>query len=157
MVAGYLLALRWAPLALHDLRSRDRCLVFARVRDHALSAMRRWSVRQVLVLFLAIFVTAGMGLSSVQANQMAMTMAMTSEMDMAGHDGCPGCPSGDGESGTKAMTCAAICVAPLLAILPHAEPIAFMATNAYEPIVMPVLHGQAWPSDPYPPRTTDIG
>ena len=142
---------------MHHNCSRKGCLVFALVQDHSPDAMRRSPVRQLLVLILAVLVTAGMGLSAVEASQMTVKMAIAADMGMAGHDGCPGCPDGNGNNGMKAMPCAALCAAPLLAVLPQAEPIGLITMASADPLVMPVLHGRVPTSDPVPPRTTDIG
>jgi hypothetical protein len=120
------------------------------------TAMKRWSIRQIFVLFLAVFVTTGMGLSVVRANDMALTMAMPSDMGASGHDGCAGCPGGD-SSGAKAMPCAVTCVAPVLALLPQVAPTPVAPVAATYPAYGAVLHGRAPVPDPGPPRTTDIG
>ncbi len=53
--------------------------------------MNRWSLRQGFALLLAVFVTVGMGLSVVRANDMAVKMAMMSDMGADGQDDCPNC------------------------------------------------------------------
>jgi hypothetical protein len=118
--------------------------------------MNRWSLRQVFVLLLAVFVTAGIGLSVVRANDMALKMAMPSDMGAATNDDCKNCPDGLGKSGAKAMACAAVCVAPVMAHHPEA-PLAIMApAAAIYPAAAGVLYGRALRPDPHPPRTSDI-
>ena len=85
--------------------------------------MNRWSLRQVFVLILAVFVTTGMGFTVVRANEMALKMAMPSDMGAAGQNGCAHCPDGLGKSGAKAMACASLCQAPLMAHQEAAPPI----------------------------------
>lgn len=119
--------------------------------------MQSWSARQILVLLLAVFVTTGMALSAIQASEMTAKMAVASDMGASGHDGCKSCPNGSGDNGVKAMTCGAVCVASVLAVLPQAapvlavpKPVAFVADCSH-------LHGRASSPDPYPPRSTDNG
>jgi hypothetical protein len=120
-------------------------------------AMKRWSTRHILVLFLAVFVTAGMSLSTVLANEIALKMTMASDMGLSGHDDCNGCPAGDDDAGAKAMTCAAVCVAPVLAILPQTGATMAAVVHVIYPAPALFLQGRAPPPDLYPPRTSDIG
>lgn len=119
--------------------------------------MKRWSVRQVLVLLLAVFVTAAVNLSAVQASDMTVKMAMASDMGVSGHDGCQGCPTGGGGDGMKAMACASVCVAPVLAVLPRLAPTMIAQVAASYATLAPVLRGEAPAPGHHPPRTTDIG
>jgi len=115
--------------------------------------MKRWSLRQVFVLVLAVFVTTGMDLSAVQASAMVVKMAMPSDMGASGHHGCADCPDG----GTKATICITACAAPVWALLPETAPVTAVPTTMVYPVFTPVLRGRASPPDPAPPRTTDIG
>ena len=119
--------------------------------------MKLWSVRQVLMLLLAVFVTTGMDLSAVRAGNMTAKMAMTSDMDVSGHDRCQGCLSGSGDDGMKAMACVAVCVTPLLAVLPQTAPVLAAQKRVSFAARYPLLYGRASPPDPYPPRSTVIG
>ncbi|MBN8998854.1 MAG: hypothetical protein J0H54_05510 [Rhizobiales bacterium] len=119
--------------------------------------MKRWSVRQILVLLLAVFVTAGMNLSAAQASEMTVKMVMASDMGVSGHDGCQGCPTGGGDDGMKAMACTSVCVAPVLAVPPQTAPTMIVQLAASYPALAPVLRGQAPAPGHYPPRTADIG
>ena len=119
--------------------------------------MKRWSARKLVALFLAVFVTVGVSLSAVQATDMSVKMAMTTDMSSSTHDGCPGCPNGGNGHGMKAMMCSVVCAVPVVAVLPEGastpaveQPIFFTARGS-------LLHGTRAPPDPYPPRTTDIG
>ncbi|USJ28533.1 hypothetical protein [Ensifer adhaerens] len=119
--------------------------------------MKRWSARKLVAMFLAVFVTVGMSLSAVQATDMSVKMAMTTDMSGSTHDGCPGCPNGGGDHGMKAMMCSVVCAVPVVAVLPQGtsmpavpQPIFFTARDS-------LLHGTRAPPDPYPPRTIDIG
>lgn len=114
--------------------------------------MKRWSLRQFLALFLAVFVTVGMSLSTVQASGMSAKMTMTSGMDVSG---CCGCPAG-GSGGMKAMSCASMCVAPVLAVFPQAAPLMLINRPASFTVLNPLLRGKAATPDPYPPRPIDI-
>lgn len=81
--------------------------------------MKRWSARQLVALFLTVFVTVGMSLSVVQASDMALSMSIGAGTGAVGHDSCHGCPQGGSDDGMKAMGCAAICVSPIFANLDY--------------------------------------
>lgn len=119
--------------------------------------MKRRSVRKLVALFLAVFVTVGMGLSVAQASGMSVRMAMASNMAGSAHDGCPSCPTGGGDDGMTAMMCGVVCAVPVLAVLPQsASTPAAQKAHSY-PARDTLLQGRLAPPDPYPPRTTDIG
>lgn len=118
--------------------------------------MARWSLRQVFALLLAVFVTVGLSVSVVQASNMAVNMAMSSDMGVSAHHECHDC---DGDTGkTRSMVCTVTCVAPVSADLPHVGPVS-LVTIPTKPVLRraTVLHGSTSPPDPYPPRTSDIG
>lgn len=117
--------------------------------------MKCWSVRQLGLLLLAAFVTAGMSLSVTQASGMAAKMATMAEMAMSGHGDCQDCP--DQAGSMKAMACGKLCAAPVVATMPAA--IHIPAGNRLAPVAArePFLFGWLWPPDPAPPRTSDIG
>jgi hypothetical protein len=117
--------------------------------------MRPRSLARIFVLLLAVFVTAGVTLSVVQANGMATKMAMMSDMGDGGHGHCDACP--DVDSGAKSPGCSPFCVAPALIVLqsfalavPTSFPTSFRVQSDQ-------LDGLASPPDPSPPRPTDIG
>ncbi|MBK5571756.1 MAG: hypothetical protein I8N66_35950 [Ensifer sp. SSB1] len=117
--------------------------------------MKRWSVRQLGLFFLAVFVAAGMSLSVAQASSMAAKMATMAEMTMSDHGDCQDCP--DQAGAMKAMACGKLCAAPVVAPLPTA--IHIPAGDRLAPVAArePFLFGWVWPPDPAPPRTFDIG
>ncbi|MFG1413560.1 hypothetical protein V5G24_20840 [Xanthobacter sp. VTT E-85241] len=119
--------------------------------------MKLWSARKLVALFLAVFVTVGTSLSAVQVSDMTVKMAMASDMGGSGHDGCPGCPAGGGDDGMKAISCTAVCVIPVLAVLPHAEPVMLVHKTVSFITRYRLLHGKTSPPEPYPPRPVDIG
>ncbi|MDX8477956.1 hypothetical protein RFN28_05590 [Mesorhizobium sp. VK24D] len=111
----------------------------------------------MLVLLLAVLVTAGLGSPVVQASGMATKMAMASDMGASGHGDCGACPTG-GKNGSKAMTCPLACTAPLVAIPSHGSSAPSpQMTLAVFIVRHELLHGLTSPPDPFPPRTTDIG
>lgn len=119
--------------------------------------MKRWSIRQLVALFLTVFVTVGMSLTVVQASDMAVKMAVASDTGAVGHSDCHGCPTGSGDGGMKAMGCAAICVTPVLAMLgqngvtfPIRKPASLLTARSAQ------LDGRPSAPDPYPPRPTNI-
>jgi hypothetical protein len=119
--------------------------------------MNRWSLRQVFVLILAVSVTMGMGFAAVRANEMALKMAMPSDMGAGGHDHCKNCPDGAGKSGAKAMACASPCQAPLMAHQEQAAPPILTRSETIGLAKVALLRGRALPPDPHPPRSSDIG
>jgi hypothetical protein len=118
--------------------------------------MNRWSLRQGFALLLAVFVTVGMGLSVVRANDMAVKMAMMSDMGADGQDDCANCLHFPDKAGAKATFCAAVCAEPAIAHQ-HEAPLRVVALVAAIHLAnVAALHGRALPPDPHPPRTSDI-
>ena len=117
--------------------------------------MTNWSVRQIFALVLGVFVTLGVSLSVVQASDMAVKMATTSDMGASDHGDCHGC--GDSHAGkTKPMVCTVAC--PVSAALPQVGPVAEVSTPTK--LALPrtaLLLGSISSLDPYPPRSIDIG
>ncbi|MCK3780224.1 hypothetical protein MZK49_26380 [Ensifer sesbaniae] len=117
--------------------------------------MKRWPVRQLGLLLLAVFVAAGMGLSVAQASGMAAKMATMGDMTMSDHGDCQDCPDQAGKM--TAMACGNVCAGPVVAPLPAATQVP--AGNGPTPVAArePFLFGWVWLPDPAPPRTSDIG
>jgi hypothetical protein len=117
--------------------------------------MTRSSWRLTLALLLAVFVTAGLGLSAVQVSDMAIKMGMSSSMDMPGGD-CASCP-GEGPDGSGVVPCTSACLVPVLALVPQGL-VADVAVSL--PRLSPAhylsLHWRQSPPDPYPPRSSDL-
>lgn len=118
--------------------------------------MYRWSVRQFLVACLAVFVTAGIGVSVVQASDMTVKMATASDMGAMADSGCKGCSGSGGDDGAS-VSCLPVCSAPGAAMLPEAQVV------RVAPISRPVLSapsrilvGRTALPDPYPPRSSDF-
>jgi hypothetical protein len=130
------------------------------------------SPKRFLASLLAVLVTAGLSVSAVQANGMAVTMAMThdmnatvipdmgaAEMPAMSHadDGeCAACPKGASDNGTP-MHCPPACTTPVLAVLPQEfvvtviDQAARLFSSPY-----PLLHGRNSLPDPSPPRPGDL-
>ncbi len=117
--------------------------------------MKRWSVRQLLILLFAVLVTAGIGSSVVQASNMATKMVMVSDMGASGQGHCGACPTG-GKDDAKPMACAPVCVVPLMAMLPHGASTLSMQMSEVFALRYRLPQGLISPPDPFPPRTTDI-
>lgn len=113
--------------------------------------------KRILVLFLAVFVTAGMGLPVVQASTMHLTaMKMSSDMKMSSPKDCQDCSKmGDGKAvpGCVAPACAA--VVALLNRPPLDMNVAFSSVLQLDQTRAP--DGARSEPAPYPPRTTHIG
>ncbi len=121
----------------------------------------RWSARHFLALLIAVSVTAGLGMSPVQASDMAMKMAMASDtgassMAMSFDDACSGCPDRKSDSG-KMTVCPQACVAPALAVLPGNLALAALSpAPCLVPLPTAFLHGWGDVPDPYPPRPSNF-
>ena len=118
--------------------------------------MQRLS-KQLIFLLLAVFVTAGVSLSVVEASNMNIKMMdMASSMEKSGGGSCNYC-GGPGDSSGMAACAASGCAAPLAAHDPSAE-VFNMASAAIYPRPLDVaLLGMDSCPDPYPPRTSHIG
>ena len=118
--------------------------------------MKHRSVRQLVLVLLAVFVAAGMGLSVAQASGMTARMATMSDMTMPDHGDCQGCPDQPGDGGMKAMACGSVCAAPVIAPLPLATALPAGESLAFVAALDLFLNGRTLPPDPDPPRTSDI-
>lgn len=121
-----------------------------------LPAMTRWSVRQALVLLLAVFVTLSMSLSAIHASGMMPAMAKMTIAGGSGHDGCEECAD-SGASGAKVIACGSVCVAPAIAMLPQDFSAAFAQASPTVVKRCSLLHGRTPAPDPYPPKPADLG
>ena len=118
--------------------------------------MNRWSLRQGFTLLLAVFVAVGMGLSVVRANDMAVKMAMMSDMGADGHDDFANCLHVPDKDGAKATFCATLCAEPAMAQQHEAPPRVVALVAAVRVASVAALHGRALEPDPHPPRPSDI-
>jgi hypothetical protein len=113
--------------------------------------------KQLIVLLLAVFVTAGMSLSVVQASNMNIKMMdMASSMGKSGGGSCNDC-GGLGDSSGMAACAASGCVAPLMAHSPSVEAFDMASVAIYHLPLDVALLGVGSSPDPYPPRTSHIG
>lgn len=118
--------------------------------------MSRLLVRQIIILLLAVFVTAGMGLSAVQASTMSLKMMDTTPgMTFSGNGKCTDCGS-SGDSKAMAGCVAPGCVAPVVTHSPSVEAMDIASVVVHHLHLDPALHGRDSGPDPYPPRITDI-
>jgi hypothetical protein len=119
-------------------------------------AMNRGSFRQGFALLLAVFVTVGMGLSVVRANDMAVKIAMMSDMGADGQDDCANCLHLPGKAGARVTLCATVCAQPAIAHQHETPPRVVALVAAIRLANVAALHGRALRPDPHPPRTSDI-
>ncbi|PZV39423.1 hypothetical protein B5V02_05460 [Mesorhizobium kowhaii] len=131
--------------------------------------MARWSPKHVLVILLAVFLTAGFGLSAAQTSVMSAKMMMTTGMTMPAADtsmakmadtamngDCNACLKGAADSG-KPMQCPPTCIAPVLAVLPLEFAVTTVVrTSLPSALPMPFLHGRSSLPDPFPPKSIDL-
>ena len=113
--------------------------------------------KQLIVLLLAVFVTAGMSLSVVQASNMNIKMMdMASSMGKSGGGNCNDCGS-PGDSSGMAACAVSGCVTPLAIHAPSVELLGMVSTAVYHLHLDVALLGKGSSPDPYPPRTSHIG
>lgn len=118
--------------------------------------MARMLTRQILVLLLAVFVTAGMGLSAVQASNMSFKMMdMAPGMAASDSGNCDHCVS-PGDSKGMAACVTAGCVAPAVADFPSVQALDVASVTVHYRHQDLALLGRDSGPDPYPPRTTNI-
>jgi hypothetical protein len=117
--------------------------------------MERRSTRKLLVLLLGAFLALGLGLSAVQAGEMAVKMTLASDMGMPGNDGCSGCGGDDGNAKTGA--CHPVCTVAATAVLSSGPVVALTVPDAPFPALSPVFASHASSPDPSPPRGRVLG
>ena len=114
-------------------------------------------IRRIFVLLVAVLVTAGVGLSAVQASTMNMnTMDMASGMAMTGAAMCNDCGTSGDSKGMAACTAPA-CAAQVVTEAPLVFALDIVSTLVHHSIFNRFLLGRDTVPDPYPPRTSDIG
>jgi hypothetical protein len=133
--------------------------------------MARLSPKHLLVMLLAVLLTAGFSLSAAQASVMSARMAMTgkdmavaagtgmagmSHMATATDSDCHACLKGASDNGNP-MHCPPTCIAPVMAVLPEGLAIT-LAPQVQQPSALPapLLHGRSSLPDPTPPRLSDL-
>jgi hypothetical protein len=130
----------------------SKCLVREIACVQYAPAMVPSSARHVVVLLLAVLMSAAMSLSAAWASEITVKMAAMTGMDMPAEGDCAGCPD-DG-----AMTvCQPVCVVPILALLPQELAALDRVTAArLAPPLYPPLYGRDFLPDPHPPRSKAI-
>ena len=124
--------------------------------------MARLSPKHLIVMLLAVLLTAGFSLSAAQTAVMPalMTGAMAMSADAGMGKMTEGAMTGDckaclkdmgGKSGSK--QCPPVCIAPVLAVLPQDLALT-MVSLIEQPSALPdpFLRGQGFLPDPLPPR-----
>jgi hypothetical protein len=112
--------------------------------------------KQLIVLLLAVFVTAGMSLSVVQASNMSIKMMGMASSMAKSSGGCKDC-GGPGESKGMATCAASGCVSPA-AVNSSSQLVLDMASvTIYHSYPDLSLLGLDSRPEPYPPRTSNIG
>lgn len=133
-------------------RVRTNALAIRWFRSHLILAMAHWSHRQLFILLLGGLLAFGVSVSVIQAGDMTMKMAMTSNMDASGQDGCGGCGGGDiGDAGANA--CASVCT-----VLTYAMTATGFVVGDVPPSGSPfpthqLSFGRSSSPDPDPPRS----
>ncbi|WFP60649.1 hypothetical protein [Mesorhizobium sp. WSM4904] len=120
--------------------------------------MARLSPKHLIVMLLAVFLTAGFSLSAAQADVMSATMAsgmaMTVDAGMgAGSAMKSDCKACLKDTGDSLKQCPPVCIAPVLAVLPQdfaMTTVLHLQQPSAEPT--PFLRGRSSLPDPYPPR-----
>ena len=134
--------------------------------------MTRWSPKQIFALLLAVFVTAGLSLTAVQASDMSVKMTMMSgsgmtmpsdtgtttmsDMGVTGGGDCDACAGGTRDHGYP-MSCWPVCVAPVFAVLPQGLAVTTIGQMAQlYSSTFQLLRGRDSLPDPSPPRPSDL-
>src|ERR1700686_835648 len=97
-----------------------------------------------------------MGMSVVRSNDMAVKMAMMSDMGADGQGDCANCLHLPDKVGAKATFCATVCAEPAIAYQHQAPPRVIALVAAIRLANVAALHDRALQPDPHPPRTSDI-
>lgn len=114
-------------------------------------------IRRILVLLLAVLLTAGMGLSAARVSTMNMSaMDMGGGMPMTDMSKCNDCGSSGDSKGMIACTALA-CAAQVATEAPLVFALDLVVAPVRHSIFSRILLGRDSVPDPYPPRTSDIG
>jgi hypothetical protein len=114
--------------------------------------MGRLSARRLVSLILAVCMAAGLSMSVVQVNGMALKMAMASPMSSSGGQHCSDCPDGSSGNGPTSA-CLFVSLAPSLAMAPEVALAPVLRERPTFIVSLAQLAGMTLPPDPYPPRT----
>ncbi|RUT97007.1 hypothetical protein EOD23_29465 [Mesorhizobium sp. USDA-HM6] len=130
--------------------------------------MARLSPKHLLVMLLAVFLTAGFSLSATQASVMSATMTagdgltmpagpgMDKMADAAMKGDCKGCLKGAGGD-SKGIYCLPTCIAPAVAVLPqNLDMTTTRLPSQILPLPAPFLHGRSSLPDPHPPKPSAL-
>jgi hypothetical protein len=110
----------------------------------------------MLVLFLGLFFALGTILSTVQASDMSVKMAMSSEWDTSGDTGCMTC-GGDGDQGsTNSHACPPVCTLSAALFPPDVSLEAPHLKFTSLPSGNLSRHGCTFSPDPHPPKDIAI-
>ena len=104
-----------------------------------------------MALLLGVFVALGMGLSAVQGNDMAIKMAMSSDMG-----GCNGC-GGESDDDRLGGACSSVCTTPVQALLTPAFPVIAADQQKLSLAEFWPPHGLVPSPNPNPPKPLDLG
>ncbi|WP_292450150.1 hypothetical protein [Mesorhizobium sp.] len=119
----------------------------------------------MLMMLLAVLLSAGFSLSAAQASIMSAKMTEMTGMAMAADAGmatdtamngdCGACLKGAGDNGNP-MQCPPSCIAPVLAVLPQGLAITLVPLPSQpSALPTPVLHGRSALPDPSPPKPSN--
>jgi hypothetical protein len=110
--------------------------------------MRHRTARWTVACLLGLILSAGIGLSAVEANTMMVEMAMAGDANAAGN-GCAGCAGDSFGSGDCSSVCAASVFSfPAQTAIP-ASPMAMTPILS----ITQLLRGADVAPDPHPPRS----
>ncbi len=118
--------------------------------------MQRWASLQVLTLFLGLFFALGTTLSAIQANDMTVKMAMSSDMDTSGDAGCIACGGVGDEGSTSPTACPPVCTVSAGMVPAFGSPEIPALVLVSPPSGHQSGNGRAFSPDPHPPKYTSI-
>ncbi len=122
-------------------------LAFRMAQYHMIKSMKRRSSQQIVALLLGVFLALGMGLSAVQANDMAMCSDM---------DGCNDCGNRS-DCDRNGGACLSVCTTPTPAVLNPAVNVPTAEASNFPLPDSQSTYGTASSPDPHPPRPHDQG
>ncbi len=114
--------------------------------------MQRLTSRLVLTLFLGLFFALGTTLSVIQASDMTVKMAMSSDMDASADIDCIACGGGGDEGGTTPNACAPVCAVSAAMVFVVDTPEIPALVLASPPSANQSWRDRAFSPDPHPPR-----
>lgn len=118
--------------------------------SHISRAMKGRSSRQLVALVLGAFLALGMGVSALQAGEMAVKTAAASDTDASGKGVCADC--GGADEDVDVSPCLPVCTAPAPAVLSSGATVQGAQASSAPIPESRSSTGWIFSPDPYPPK-----